>query len=122
MNGEPMLKSVILRSLDIYTDGYTNLATDIYINSDAYPTDRRLLRKGFCAEYSNAVDMLTEHLSKLELAGQTIVYVRHESRDVPKWNVIYVGTERADDMQSNIDADVVDAVVRTLRKGCHDRP
>lgn len=122
MNEEPMLKSVILKSLDIYTDGYTNLATDIYISSTAYPTEGRGLRKGFFADNSSAVDMVTEHLSNLELAGHTIVYVRHESHKVSGWNVIYVGTERADDMQSNIDADVVEAVVRTLRKGCHDRP
>lgn len=122
MNAEPMLKSVILRSLDIYTDGYTNLATDIYISSTAYPTEGKGLRKGFNAEYSSAVDMVTEHLSRLELAGQTIVYVRHESRKVPKWNVIYVGTERADDMQSNIDVDVIDAVVKSIKGGCHDRP
>lgn len=116
MNYEPLTKDTILKSLRDYTNDYANLADEIGIDDvmmDGQSIDFNL-RNFFSPEHGDWESRLLTSLSDHELRGYAIVCCKF-LHSFAAGNLI-IQMAQTKDYHTNIDADVIDAVMKSLKK------
>ena len=114
MNYEPLTKATILKSLRQYTSDYANLADEIDID-DTVEGQNINWREFFSSETIDCESRLLASLCDHELRGYAIVDVQF----LHSWaaaNLIVIQMSQTKDYQTNIDADVIEAVMKSLKK------
>ena len=114
MNYEPLTKDTILKSLRQYTSDYANLADDIAID-DAMEGQDISWREFFSSETLDCESRLLASLSDHELRGYAIVGCKFTHSWIAA-NRIIIQMFQTKDYQTNIDADVIEAVMKSLKK------
>lgn len=109
MNYEPLTKDTILKSLRQYTSDYANLADEIAIY-DMVEGQNINWREFFPSE-SRLLTSLCDH----ELRGYAIVGCQFLHTFAVS-NLIVIQMFQTKDYQTNIDADVIEAVMKSLKK------
>ena len=114
MNYEPLTKDAILKSLRDYTSDYANLADEIAID-DTMKGHTITWREFFSSETLDCESRLLASLCDHELRGYSIVGCKF----LHSWtaaNLIFIHMTQTKDYQTNIDADVIEAVMKSLKK------
>lgn len=113
MNYEPLTKDTILKSLRNYTSDYANLADEIAIDD----TMGHVInwREFFSSETLDCEFRLLKSLCDHELRGHAIVGCKF-THSWTAANLIIIQMSQTKDYQTNIDADVIEAVMKSLKK------
>ena len=114
MNYEPLTKDTILKSLRYSTSDYANLADEIAID-DAMEGYAINWREFFFPETIDCESRLLKSLCDHELRGYAIVGCGLTHSWIAA-NRIIIQMFQTKDYQTNIDADVIEAVMKSLKK------
>ena len=114
MNYEPLTKDTILKALRDYTSDYANLADEIAI--DDLVEGQSINWRDYFAPYKRDYESkLLTSLSEHELNGYAIVSCKL-LHTLAAGNLIVIQMTETKDYQTNIDADVIEAIMKSMKK------